>query len=62
ALPIGGPSAADAAAAPHDPIASTGLAPTTPWAMAETLLYLAGPHSTHITGAVLNADRGASAA
>ena len=29
--------------------------------MAGTLLYLVGPHSGHITGAIINADRGSSA-
>ncbi len=33
----------------------------TPDEMAQTLLYLAGPHSVHVTGSVINADGGSSA-
>jgi NAD(P)-dependent dehydrogenase (short-subunit alcohol dehydrogenase family) len=32
-----------------------------PYELAQTLLYLAGPHSAHITGAVISADQGAAA-
>ena len=56
ALPVEGPYLAEGEEPPPRP--RTGVSA---WDMAETLLYLAGPNSRHITGAVINADRGASA-
>jgi NAD(P)-dependent dehydrogenase (short-subunit alcohol dehydrogenase family) len=61
ALPLEGPTADNVRAALHDPHEYMGGAATSPWDMAQTLLYLAGPDSKHVNGAIINADRGASA-